>query len=149
MKIRVIEVGQRLSPKFLRKFRVLLNQIAESENADAEIDCILTTDRYVQKLNRKYLGKDKPTDVLSFPLGDVWEIYISVDTARKKLLNMDLTQSMKYSGMGFMAFYTSLVTTIMMPTWRRKWTKLRKNILPYGVNTGINCPSFSFFCIEW
>ncbi|HOK23086.1 MAG TPA: rRNA maturation RNase YbeY [Candidatus Hydrothermia bacterium] len=84
MKIRVIEVGQRLSPKFLRKFRVLLNQIAESENADAEIDCILTTDRYVQKLNRKYLGKDKPTDVLSFPLGDVWEIYISVDTARKK-----------------------------------------------------------------
>jgi len=82
MKIRVIEVGQRLSPKFLRKFRVLLNQIAESENADAEIDCILTTDRYVQKLNRKYLGKDKPTDVLSFPLGDVWEIYISVDTAR-------------------------------------------------------------------
>ena len=45
--------------------------------AGAELTILLTTDRHIQSLNRIFRGKDKPTNVLSFPadgkayLGDV------------------------------------------------------------------------------
>lgn len=38
-----------------------------------------------RKLNKTYRGKDKPTDILSFPIENkVGEIFINLDTARKK-----------------------------------------------------------------
>src|SRR5688572_5677502 len=55
--------------------------------AGGEVALVLTGDRAVRALNRRYRGKDKPTDVLSFPgpggdagLGD---IVISVETAAR------------------------------------------------------------------
>jgi probable rRNA maturation factor len=32
-------------------------------------DCLITTDRELRRLNREFRGKDKATDVLSFPAG--------------------------------------------------------------------------------
>jgi len=50
--------------------RALKAALAE---ADAEAECdltiMLTTDKRVQKLNAEFRGKDKPTNVLSFPAG--------------------------------------------------------------------------------
>lgn len=55
--------------------------------AGGEVALVLTGDRAVRALNRRYRGQDKPTDVLSFPgpggelgLGD---IVISVETAAR------------------------------------------------------------------
>ncbi len=53
---------------------------------------MLTDDVRIQELNNKYLGRDRPTDVLSFPDGDrlpdgfvfLGEIVISLDTARRQ-----------------------------------------------------------------
>jgi probable rRNA maturation factor len=56
---------------------------------DCELSLVLCDDRYIRKLNRQYLSKDRPTNVISFPqqegeditgphLGD---IVISVQTA--------------------------------------------------------------------
>lgn len=42
---------------------------------NAELSILLTDNNGIQELNKKYLKKNKPTDVLSFPM---WEIPLSV-----------------------------------------------------------------------
>jgi rRNA maturation RNase YbeY len=55
-----------------------------------ELSLALVTDPEIQILNRQYRGKDKPTDVLSFPLADglqpflLGDVVISVETAARQ-----------------------------------------------------------------
>ena len=44
---------------------------ATSEAANCEISLVLTSDEEVSALNRSWRGKDEPTNVLSFPLGEM------------------------------------------------------------------------------
>ena len=50
--------------------------------------CLITSDKELQKLNRDFLGKDYPTDVLSFPTGQpegsLGDLAISEDRAREQ-----------------------------------------------------------------
>ncbi|HYO84748.1 MAG TPA: rRNA maturation RNase YbeY [Bryobacteraceae bacterium] len=49
--------------------------------------CLFTDDQELQRLNRMFLGKDQPTDVLSFPSADessLGELAISVERARQQ-----------------------------------------------------------------
>ncbi|HUA86095.1 MAG TPA: rRNA maturation RNase YbeY [Bryobacteraceae bacterium] len=46
-----------------------------------EIVCLLTDDRELRQLNRRFLGKNNATDVLSFPHANGGEIAISLDRA--------------------------------------------------------------------
>ena len=41
--------------------------------ADAEVSVTLCDNEYIQQLNKQYREKDKPTDVLSFPMYDCGE----------------------------------------------------------------------------
>ena len=73
---------RRVSPA---RLRTVLRGAAEALGVSGEVALVLTGDRAVRLLNARYRGKDKPTDVLSFPgpggeigLGD---IVISLDTA--------------------------------------------------------------------
>jgi len=58
----------------------------------AEVHVLITGDDRIRELNRLYLDLDSPTDVLSFPDGDVLpsglrllgQIVISLDTARRQ-----------------------------------------------------------------
>jgi len=59
---------------------------------DHELSIVITDDAQVRELNRTYRGKDKPTNVLSFPMqegefsditpGLLGDVVISLDTAR-------------------------------------------------------------------
>lgn len=55
-----------------------------------ELSLALVTDPEIHVLNRQYRGKDKPTDVLSFPLADklqpslLGDVVISVETAARQ-----------------------------------------------------------------
>jgi len=42
--------------------------LRELDLADAELSILLTNDASIRELNREHRGKDKPTDVLAFPL---------------------------------------------------------------------------------
>jgi len=43
----------------------------ENFNADSEVSILLVDNAKIQEYNREYRGKDKPTDVLYFPMIDV------------------------------------------------------------------------------
>jgi probable rRNA maturation factor len=69
--------------------------LAALELGDCELSVLLTNDREIQELNRLHRDKDKPTDVLSFPLDDAagsegtrWlgDVVISIDTAARQAL---------------------------------------------------------------
>lgn len=55
-----------------------------------ELSILFTDDKHIRELNRKYRAKDRPTNVLAFPMSDdpsgvesgmLGDIVISVDTA--------------------------------------------------------------------
>jgi len=61
---RRVPAGVRRAP--LERFAALLR---EDVARGREFECLITTDRELQRLNREFRGKDYPTDVLSFPAG--------------------------------------------------------------------------------
>lgn len=74
--------------------RNLLKAVGEGESA---ISVTLVNDDAIREINREHRGKDKPTDVLSFPLEPepfsqerlLGDIVISVDTARRQAADYD------------------------------------------------------------
>lgn len=78
--------------------RALLHEVEEDDSA---LSLSLVDDAEIQTLNREHRGKDKPTDVLSFPMYEPGEeghpegerllgdVVISVDTARRQAAEYD------------------------------------------------------------
>ncbi len=61
-----------------------------------QVELLITDNQTIQVLNKKYRGKDAPTDVLSFPFEDkenLGQIVISLDRAKEQAL--DLNQSLE------------------------------------------------------
>ena len=73
------------------RLTTLLSQILERERRRGRVHLIVTGDPVMRRLNRNFRGKDRPTDVLSFPLLDetangtalIGEIYCSHDHCRR------------------------------------------------------------------
>jgi probable rRNA maturation factor len=73
---------RRLARRFLRALGL----------PEAELSLVLTTDARVRGLNRRWRGKDRATDVLSFPAAphpgqsgrNLGDVVISLDTARRR-----------------------------------------------------------------
>lgn len=77
---------QSLDPQVEAAARAALDGQERTEAGDAEVSIAFVGDSEIARLNRDWLGRDGPTDVLSFGLGGaplVADIYISVDTARR------------------------------------------------------------------
>lgn len=61
---------------------------------DKELSILFTDDKHISQLNKKYLKRNGPTDVISFPMGEndeemmgisiLGDIVISVDTAKSE-----------------------------------------------------------------
>lgn len=79
----------RLDSSSLKK---LAQRILEKEKTKADINLIFVNDSYMKILNHKFRGKNKTTDVLSFPLGSdstdyhdfLGEVYVSVEQAKRQ-----------------------------------------------------------------
>jgi probable rRNA maturation factor len=70
------------------RLRVLLRHVLRREGAPAaaSVTVVLTSDRELRGLNRRFLGRDRPTDVLAFPAGEseLGDVVVSVDRARSQ-----------------------------------------------------------------
>jgi probable rRNA maturation factor len=67
--------------------------LAALDLADAELSVLLVDDNFIQNLNREHRGKDRPTDVLAFPVDEepieagprvLGDVVISLPTAKRQ-----------------------------------------------------------------
>ena len=68
-------------------FEKIANMVVGAKYKNAEVSIILTDDVEIHEINKTYRNMDKPTNVLSFELGDdvlLGDIYISYDTVKKE-----------------------------------------------------------------
>ena len=69
--------------KYKIDFEKIANAAVSAVYKDSEVSINLIDDKQIHKLNKQYRGIDKPTNVLSFELGDdilLGDIFISIDT---------------------------------------------------------------------
>src|SRR3954467_10115698 len=76
METKVAEV----SPKALERF---VGVVCRAARLNGDVSILLTNDRKMRELNRRFRRKDKTTDVLSFPSLDGGDIAISVPLAKQ------------------------------------------------------------------
>ena len=81
MKILVTNKQKKRLP--IRRLKALAENILDKEKQRGEMSIVLGDDELLCELNKKFLNKDEPTDVLAFPLGDVGEVIVSVDMAER------------------------------------------------------------------
>ena len=76
--------------KINQKLRKVLRDL---DLPDAELSVLITDDVTISELNRRYLGKEGPTNVLAFPMDEgslsghssvLGDVVVSVDTATKE-----------------------------------------------------------------
>ncbi len=81
MKILITNKQKKRLP--IRRLKALAENILDKEKQRGEMSIVLGDDELLCELNKKFLNKDEPTDVLAFPLGDVGEVIVSVDMAER------------------------------------------------------------------
>ncbi len=79
MKISVTNKQKKRLP--IRRLKALAENILDKEMQGGEMSIVLGDDELLCALNKKFLNKDEPTDVLAFPLEDIGEVIVSVDMA--------------------------------------------------------------------
>lgn len=63
---------------------------------ERELSVLLTDDEGIRELNRRFRGKDKPTDVLSFPMEDpclIGDIAVSMERARAQAAEFGVSEN--------------------------------------------------------
>lgn len=74
-------------PGYERIIENSLKAIKKFEDLEGEISILLTDDENIQQLNKNYRGKDKPTNVLSFPQeepGMLGDIALALETLERE-----------------------------------------------------------------
>lgn len=74
----------------LRAIARAITRVGTGERVSGELNIVVTNDAEMLRLNRRYRGRRRPTDVLAFSLsdhdanGDLWgEIYCNYDDAKR------------------------------------------------------------------
>jgi probable rRNA maturation factor len=90
MRVRLFGTADRRLINAIRRHIRKLSPVIGNRLQPGFINIIFTSNAYIRELNRRYLKRNRPTDVLAFPLNLkekpgqflVGEIYISRDQAR-------------------------------------------------------------------
>jgi probable rRNA maturation factor len=80
-----IEVLGAASAAERRAIERLVRRVARAEKCRArELSVVLVGNAEIRRLNRRFLGRDRTTDVMAFPISDelLGEVHVSRDQAR-------------------------------------------------------------------
>ncbi len=89
-----VNVEDKRWKKYKIDFEKIANAAVTSAYKNAEVSITLVDDVAIQKINKKYRGMNKPTNVLSFELGDdvlLGDIFISLDTVQREAKNENIS----------------------------------------------------------
>ncbi len=87
-----------ITKKFVKETAEKILKQLDLDNV--ELSITLTDDKTIQELNKQWRGKDKPTDVLSFPVGDtppgyrytlLGDVVISLPYAKRQAKEIGVT----------------------------------------------------------
>ncbi len=87
-----------ITKKFIKEIAEKILQQLELDNV--ELSITLTDNDTIQEINKQWRGKDKPTDVLSFPIGEkppgykytvLGDVIISLPYAKNQAKEIDIT----------------------------------------------------------
>ena len=87
------EENSSLTYEFFMKIAEAVFDYLNNKENQYEISLLITNDETIHQLNKEYRQKDKPTDVLSFPMEDdimLGDIVISLDTAKNQALEREI-----------------------------------------------------------
>lgn len=87
------EENSSLTYEFFMKIAEAVFDYLNNKENQYEISLLITNDETIHLLNKEYRQKDKPTDVLSFPMEDevmLGDIVISLDTAKNQAQERDI-----------------------------------------------------------
>lgn len=87
------EKNSHLTYEFFMKIAEAVFKHLDMEENNYEISLLITNDETIHQLNKEYRQKDKPTDVLSFPMEDdimLGDIVISLDTTKNQAQERDI-----------------------------------------------------------
>jgi len=83
----------------LKSIKRLAEKVLEGEKNRQNVNVILVDDKYITRLNRKFLNRAAATDVLAFAMNEdkktspghglVGEVYVSLDRAEKQAKEYD------------------------------------------------------------
>jgi probable rRNA maturation factor len=97
MKIEVFGVTDKtLTRKYKLFARNVLEKVSRKIPGETKtLNIIIVNDKYIHKLNKQFLGRNRVTDVLSFPINHelLGEIYISKDRARLQAKEQNIHQT--------------------------------------------------------
>ncbi len=92
MKVSVLDRSKaKKGPKIKKMSETVLKGLGFDRR---EVSVLLTNDAEIHELNLAYRKKDKPTDVLSFPMDDellLGDIVISIERAASQAVSFDVT----------------------------------------------------------
>lgn len=77
-----------------RSLKLLAEKILTAEDQNTSVDLILVDDRFIQDLNRRFTGRKKTTDVISFGMREgktgpleypnLGDVYVNLDQAKRQ-----------------------------------------------------------------
>lgn len=72
----------RINERFLKK---VAKSLLAKEKSDKDLSVAIVSAKEIQRLNKKYRNKDKPTDVLSFDYGSSGEVVLCPQQIKDKI----------------------------------------------------------------
>ena len=84
MQIAIFFAGVSLSIRKAKLVNLARLVLRKERKKIARLNIVITDNQHLREINRKFLRKNRVTNVISFDMGDVAEIYVSKDRARNK-----------------------------------------------------------------